>query len=148
MLGGLIGAIVPIIPGVPLIFAGMWLAAWVDGYQHVGAFTWVILSMLCVLALLVDVFANLIGAQRVGASGWALFGTAIGTLIGLFFGLVGLLLGPFFGAMLGELVDGGTLRKAGHVGIATWLGILIGTLVKLALCFSMLGIFALAFLIS
>lgn len=142
---GLVGAVVPIIPGVPLMFAGMWLAAWADGYQNVGMYTLIVLGVLSLLAILLDFFASMLGAKRVGASASAVFGATAGTLVGLFFGLFGLLLGPFVGALLGELVDGGTLRKAGHVGIATWVGMLVGTLVKLAICFSMLGIFLLKF---
>jgi uncharacterized protein YqgC (DUF456 family) len=73
-------------------------------------------------------------------------GAALGTLLGLFFGLPGLLLGPFVGALAGELVAGGTLRKATGVGVGAWLGFLVGAIAKLAICFAMLGIFALAFL--
>jgi uncharacterized protein YqgC (DUF456 family) len=69
-------------------------------------------------------------------------------LAGFFFGLPGVLLGPFLGAVAGELSAGGRLDRATHVGIGTWIGLLFGTLAKLALCFTMLGVFALAFLIA
>ncbi|MGH8041994.1 MAG: DUF456 domain-containing protein [Rudaea sp.] len=147
ILVGMAGAVVPILPGVPLVFGGMLLAAWADHFRHVGAFTLTLLGVLAALALLVDFVAGLLGARRVGASPRALWGAMFGTLAGLFFGLPGLLLGPFLGAVAGELSTGRKLNHAARVGIGTWIGLLFGTLAKLALCFTMLGIFALAFVL-
>jgi uncharacterized protein YqgC (DUF456 family) len=146
ILAGVAGTVVPILPGVPLVFAGMLLAAWADHFQHIGAITLTILGILCALALLIDFVAGLLGAKRVGASARALWGAALGTIVGLFFGLPGLLLGPFLGAVAGELTSGRELAHATRVGIGTWLGLLFGTLAKLALCFAMLGVFALTFI--
>ena len=148
ILVGLAGAVVPILPGVPLVFGGMLLAAWADHFQHIGAFTLIVLGVLATLALLVDFVASVLGAKRVGASTRALWGASIGMLVGFFFGLPGLLLGPFLGAVAGEFSAGGKLDRAARVGIGTWIGLLFGTLAKLALCFTMLGVFAFAFLIS
>jgi uncharacterized protein YqgC (DUF456 family) len=148
ILVGLAGAVVPILPGVPLVFGGMLLAAWADHFRHIGTFTLILLGILAALALLVDFLAGMLGAKRVGASTRALWGASIGMLVGFFFGLPGVLLGPFFGAVAGELSAGGKLDRATHVGIGTWIGLLFGTLAKLALCFTMLGVFALAFLIA
>ncbi len=144
---GLIGSVLPVLPGVPLVFAGMLLAAWADGFAHVGVFTLTLLGALCVLALLVDFVAGLLGARRVGASKYALWGAMLGTVVGIFFGLPGLVLGPFLGALAGELRAGSRMDHAARVGIGTWLGLLFGTLAKIALCFTMLGVFALAFVI-
>jgi len=148
ILAGIAGTVIPVLPGVPLVFAGMLLAAWADHFQHIGAFTLTILGVLCVFALLIDFAAGLLGAKRVGASTRALWGASLGTLIGLFFGLPGLLLGPFLGAALGELSAGRELAHATRVGVGTWLGLLFGTLAKIALCFTMLGVFALRLLIG
>jgi len=145
---GLAGTIVPVLPGVPIMFAGMLLAAWADHFQHIGAFTLTILGVLCVFALLIDFGAGLLGAKRVGASTRALWGATFGALVGLFFGLPGLLLGPFLGAVIGELTSGRELAQATRVGVGTWLGLLFGTLAKVALCFTMLGVFALRLLIG
>lgn len=142
---GLAGAVIPALPGVPLVFGGMLLAAWTDHFQHVGAITLTILGVLSVLALLIDFVAGMLGARRVGASSRALWGATIGTFAGLFFGIPGLLLGPFVGAVIGELSAGSRIHAATRVGIGTWIGLLFGTLAKLALCFTMLGIFLLAF---
>lgn len=146
IVAGIVGTILPALPGVPLVFLGMLLTAWADGFRHVGTFTLVVLGVLTVFALGVDFVAGMAGAKRVGASRQALAGAMLGTLVGLFFGLPGLLLGPFVGALLGELAAGGGLRKATGVGIGAWLGFVVGTAAKLGVCFAMLGIFAFAFL--
>lgn len=145
---GALGTILPVLPGPPLVFIGMLLAAWVDHFQHAGTFTLIVLGILTLLALAVDFIAGVLGARRVGASRLALFGAAIGTIVGIFFGLPGLLLGPFIGALIGELCAGGTVRKATDVGLGAWIGFVFGAVVKLALTFTMLGVFALAFLIG
>lgn len=147
ILVGLAGTVLPALPGVPLVFGGMWLAAWVGNYADIGVWTLVLLGVLAGLAVLLDFVAGLLGARRVAASKAALWGAAIGTVVGLFFGLPGLLLGPFVGALVGELRSGGSITRSTHVGMATWIGLLFGTLAKIALSFTMLGIFAGALLI-
>ena len=144
---GFVGTIVPALPGVPLVFAGLFVAAWADGFQHVGLWTLIGLGVLTVIAVAVDFLAGLAGAKRVGASRLALIGAAIGTIVGLFFGIPGLLLGPFLGALVGELAAGGMLHRAANVGVGAWIGFLVGTVLKLGVCFAMLGLFALAFIV-
>lgn len=148
IVAGAAGIILPALPGVPLMFAGMWLAAWIDEFQRIGWITLTVLGILTALAVIVEFAASALGVKRVGASGRAVWGALIGTLVGLFFGLPGLVFGPFVGAVLGELAANGGIAQAGRVGVATWLGLLFGTLGKLAIAFAMLGIFALAFFIS
>ncbi|MBN8728245.1 MAG: DUF456 domain-containing protein [Xanthomonadales bacterium] len=146
IVAGFAGTVVPALPGVPLVFAGMLLAAWVDGFTHVGTVTLVILGVLALLATLLDFIAGMLGAKRVGASRRALVGAAIGTVVGMFFGIPGLLLGPFLGALIGELGAGGSVSRATSVGVGAWLGFIVGTVVKLGVSFAMLGIFVLALL--
>jgi hypothetical protein len=145
---GLAGTILPALPGVPFVFAGMWLTAWAEDYSEIGVWTVVVLGVLAGVAVLLDFVAGLLGARRVAASTAAMWGAMIGTVVGLFFGLPGLLLGPFLGAVVGELRSGGSVIRSTHVGVATWIGLLFGTLAKLALSFTMLGVFAGAWLIS
>lgn len=144
VLVGLAGTLLPALPGAPLVFAGLLLAAWADGFAHVGAATLVVLAVLAVASLGADLAATALGAKRAGASSRALVGAVLGTLIGLFFGIPGLLLGPFLGAALGEWTAHRELRRAGRVGLATWLGLLLGSAVRLALACAMLGIFVAA----
>lgn len=149
VLVGLAGTVLPVLPGVPLVFAGLLLATWADGFQHVGAPTLTVLAVLTAISVAVDFWATAHGAKRVGASRLAMLGAATGTLVGLFFALPGLLLGPFLGALAGELLHQRSLHihVVGHatkVGMGTWIGILLGIVLKLALAFAMLGLFALA----
>jgi uncharacterized protein YqgC (DUF456 family) len=142
---GLAGTVLPALPGVPMIFLGVWLAAWIDGYERIGGLTLTVLGLLTLIAVAVDFIASARGARRVGASRQAITGSVLGSLVGIFFGLPGLLLGPFIGAVVGELSARGGLRQAAEVGVATWVGLLFGTLAKLALSLAMLFTFALAY---
>ena len=144
ILAGLAGTILPALPGVPLVFAGMLLAAWAGHFARIGAWTVVLLAILTALSVLVDVFATALGAQRVGAGKLAMLGAALGTFAGIFFGLPGLIVGPFAGAVIAELLGGRELAHASKIGFGTWIGLALGTAFKVALAFAMLGIFALA----
>lgn len=141
---GMVGVILPALPGLPLVFAGMLLAAWAGDFQQIGWVTLVVLGLMTVLSVAVDFFATVVGAKRVGASKKALWGAVIGTFAGLFFGPIGLFAGPFIGALLGELWHSRELGQATKVGVGTWLGILLGTVLKLGLAFAMLGLFVFA----
>jgi uncharacterized protein YqgC (DUF456 family) len=147
IIGGFLITIVPGLPGVLVIYAGMWLAAWSDHFARIGWPTLTVLGVLAALALVADMIASLLGAKRAGASRWALIGSMIGAVAGLLFGLPGLLLGPFAGAVIGELIARRPLAAAARVGLATWTGLLIGTLAKLALAVSMLAVFAVSYLL-
>jgi uncharacterized protein YqgC (DUF456 family) len=128
---GLVGAVIPTVPGIPLIFIGIWLIARIDHYHHLG-FWWLIgIAAIGTAGLTIDLLAGALGVKRVGASKQAVFGAFFGTVVGLFFGLPGLLLGPFFGAVLGELTAGSSVLRSTNVGISAWLGLVFGTVVKL-----------------
>jgi uncharacterized protein YqgC (DUF456 family) len=143
---GLIGIVLPALPGLPLVFAGMLLAAWAGGFAKVGAGMLVTLGLLTAISMAIDFWAAAVGARRVGASRLAVIGAIVGTVLGLLLGPVGLLVGPFAGALLGELLHGRSLNasqvgKATRVGIGTTLGIVVGVALKLMLAFAMLGLF-------
>jgi hypothetical protein len=141
---GIVGVILPALPGLPVVFAGMVLAAWAGGFEIIGWVTLVVLGFLTLLSVAVDFLATVLGAKRVGASRKALIGAMLGTVVGIFFGPVGLFAGPFVGALLGELWHGRLIGQAARVGLGTWLGIVLGTVLKLGLAFTMLGLFAFA----
>lgn len=145
---GLAGTVLPVLPGVPLIFGGLLLIAYQDGFNKVGVVTLVILGILAVLAFLIDYVAAIFGAKRVGASRLAIVGAIVGTLVGLFFGFIGLILGPFVGAAAGEFIARQDAMQAGKVGLATWLGIVIGVAAKLGIAFLMIGIFVTSYLLN
>ena len=143
---GVAGVILPALPGLPLVFGGMLLAAWVDGFERISVLTLVILGVLTVLSLGIDFAATAMGAKRVGASRHAVVGAMLGTVAGLFFGFVGVFVAPFIGAVIGELMyrrklDRTEVGQAAKIGLGTWLGILFGVVSKLALAFAMIGLF-------
>ena len=149
VLVGIAGTVLPAIPGLPLVFAGMLLAAWAGDFQQIGGWTLLVLAVLTMVSIGVDFLASAAGARRVGASRLAMIGALVGTVVGLLFGLVGVFAGPFVGAVAGELIDrrGIAHRHLGHatrVGIGTWFGIFVGIVLKLTLAFAMVGVFALA----
>jgi uncharacterized protein YqgC (DUF456 family) len=141
---GVAGVILPALPGVPLVFAGLLVAAWTDGFERVGWIPLLVLGVLTAISVVIDVLSTVIGAQKVGASKLALIGSAIGTVAGLFFMPIGLFVGPFAGALVGEYINGRKLGQATKVGLGTWLGIVLGVALKLGLAVAMLGIFAAA----
>jgi uncharacterized protein YqgC (DUF456 family) len=142
IVAGLIGAIIPALPGMPLLFGGIWLLAWVDHYRHLGLWWLLGIAAVGVGGLVVDLLAGALGAKRVAASPQAVWGALLGTVIGVFFGLPGLLLGPFLGAVLGELAAGNSVLRSAHVGVGTWIGLLFGTLVKLVCSLTMVAMAA------
>jgi len=143
---GMAGVLVPGLPGTPLVFGGLLLAAWADGFQNVGVVTITLLAVMTILAFGVDFLSASLGAKRAGASREAVIGAALGTLIGIFFGFVGIILGPFVGAVIGEFLARRNLGQAGRAGAATWIGFILGIGVKLVLAFTMVGIFVLAYI--
>ena len=142
---GFAGIVLPALPGTLLIFAGLLLAAWADGFARVGAWTLVAIGVVAALSHAVDFIAAALGAKTLGASRRAMLGAALGTVAGLFFGLPGLIAGPFVGAALGELTLHGDVKRAGRAGASAWIGFAIGAAVKVGLAFLMVGIFLTAF---
>jgi len=144
MIAGLVGTILPALPGLLAIYGGVWLAAWIDDYTRIGGPTLLLLGVLTALGFAIDFFASVLGAKRVGASPQAIWGSFIGGILGIFLGIPGLIFGPFVGAVAGEWLARRHLPQAARVGMGTWLGLLIGTLAKVALAITMIGIFVLA----
>jgi uncharacterized protein YqgC (DUF456 family) len=140
ILVGLVGAVVPLLPGIPLIFGGIWLIAGVDRYRHLGLWWLLGIALVGAIGLLLDLLAGSLGARRVGASPQAIWGALLGTLVGIFLGIPGLLLGPFIGAVLGELLAGKGVIRSTHVGASAWVGIIFGAIVKLVVSLTMVSL--------
>ncbi|MGB5101788.1 MAG: DUF456 domain-containing protein [Steroidobacteraceae bacterium] len=147
VLVGLAGSVLPALPGVPLVFGGLLLAAWIDDFERVTWLPLVVLGVLTAVSFLIDFVATALGAKRVGATRLAIVGALLGTVAGVFLGIPGLILGPFVGAVAGEMISHGKVEQATRAGLATWMGLIFGTLSKVALVFAMLGVFALAYFV-
>jgi uncharacterized protein len=147
MLIGLAGTILPALPGTALVLAGAVLGAWIDDFSRVSGITIGIIAVMAVLSWVLEYVAGLMGARRVQASRQALIGAALGTVAGLFMGLVGVLFMPLVGAAAGEYLARRDQMRSLHVGIATWVGMMLGMLAKVALAFMMVGLFVAALII-
>ena len=145
---GLLGTVLPVIPGTLLVFAGLFLAAYADGFARVGTVALVIIGVLAALAFVADFVSTLLGAKRVGASPQALVGATLGGLVGLFLGLPGMVLGPFVGAVGGELLARRKLAQAGKVGLGTWLGLVAAAVLKVVIAFMMIATFVAFYILN
>lgn len=146
IVAGLAGTVLPALPGPVLVLAGVALGAWIDDFARVGMVTVGVVAALAVLAWVLDYVAGLLGARRAGASPQALLGATLGTVAGLFMGLVGVLFMPFVGAVAGEWIARRDHYRAMHVGVGTWVGLMLGLLAKVVLSGVMVGIFIVALL--
>jgi uncharacterized protein YqgC (DUF456 family) len=145
---GLIGTVMPALPGPPLVLLGILLAAWIDRFAKISGLVCAIVSVLALAAIAIDWIAGAMGARRVGASKWAVIGATVGAILGVLSGFWGLLFMPLVGAAIGEFIARQDLLRAGQVGLATWIGMLLGTVAKLAIVAMMIGIFAGALLLA
>ena len=146
ILVGLIGTLLPVMPGALLVFLGMFAGAWADDFSRVG---WAVLGVLAILTVLfyvLDFLAGAYGARRLGASRWGVVGAILGALVGMFFGFIGVVVGPFVGAVVGELLARRGLLEASRAGAGAWIGLVLSVAARLALIFAMLGIFVVAYL--
>lgn len=142
---GIVGIVLPALPGHVLIFAGLVLGAWADHFQRVGAGMLIVIGLIGAASYAVDFVATALGARHLGASKRAMIGAGLGTLLGFFLGLPGIIVGPFIGAVLGELTVHRDWRRVGKAGVAAWIGFAIGTVVKVGIAFVMLGLFLTAY---
>ena len=144
VLVGLAGTVLPLLPDTLLVWAGVLLGAWIDDFTRVSALTVVFITLLAALAWALDFVAGLMGAKRVGAAKLALVGAAVGTVVGIFMGLVGVLFMPLVGAAIGQYWAQRDQQRAAKVAFATWLGLMLGMVAKVAISFVMVGIFLIA----
>jgi len=141
LVAGLIGLFLPVLPGAPLIFAGLVIAAWAEDFHYAGLWTVVIFAILTLLTLAVDFWATIFGAKKFGASKRAVIGALIGLVVGIFLGFPGIIFGPFIGAVVGELSAQKDLKQATRAGIGATIGLVLGAAIKLALALTMIGVF-------
>lgn len=148
IVAGIAGTVIPAIPGLPLIAAGAALIGWVNDFEIVGWSTIIVLTVLAVIGVVVDTVAQTAGAQKAGASAKGIWGSVLGTFAGVFAGgLIGILVFPLIGAFIGEYIAKRDMLHAGRVGVATWVGMVVGTAAKIALAFMMIGILTWAYMV-
>ncbi len=141
VVAGVVGLVLPPLPGALLILAGLVLAAWAEDFVYAGGGTIVVLAVLAALTYVVDFAAGVIGVKRFHASRRAMFGAAAGAVVGLFFGVPGIFLGPLVGAALGEFSARRDVAQAGRAGLGASIGLVLGIALKFMLGFAMVGWF-------
>jgi len=146
MLGGLFGAIFPLIPDTPLIVAAAVVHHLAFGARGASWATLLVLAFLMLVSLALDFFSGSVGAKYFGATRWGAIGGILGAVIGIFYGPVGLFVGPLAGVLLGELLGGQGLLPAGRSAWGTFLGTVAGMVGKLLIGVIMIGWFLVAVL--
>jgi len=143
MLLGLIGAVVPAIPGTPLIFlAALGHKLWL-GDRSVSWWVLGLLGFITLTTLILDYLATAYGAKKLGATWRGVLGAVLGVMVGALWLPFGLVIGPFVGAMLLEMATGKQWHEAGKAGVGAALGLLAGAVGKIAACLGMIGLWTL-----
>jgi uncharacterized protein YqgC (DUF456 family) len=142
MLAGLIGVVVPVLPGIQLAWLGLLIYAWGTGFEEISLAITIVFTVLTLLSLLLDYFIQVIGAKKFNASKYGLIGVFIGSTLGIFiFGFWGIILGPVIGAIAGELIAAGNIKQALKSAAGTMVGCIAGNLFKVVLILIMVGFF-------
>ena len=162
LLLGLIGCVLPVLPGVPLAYLGLLFLHWTDRVQ----FSWQFLVILGVITVVIQVLDYLIpawGTKKFGGSKWGVWGSTIGLIVGMFLGPIGIVVGPFVGAVVGELLyfnrhpqammnnidqplnnahqTNTIFNLALRAGFGSFIGLLAGTIIKCICCGMMITYF-------
>jgi uncharacterized protein len=138
---GLIGALVPFMPGTPLILLGALIYAAVTRFGVIGVGRLVVLTMIAALAYALEHLAGAAGAKRSGGSRWAVIGAVVGGVLGFVIFPIGVLLGPIVGAVIGEFLHAGNLQQSVRTGVGTLVGALLGAVAHFALALVMVALF-------
>ena len=142
---GIAGLVLPVLPGIALIYAGILAVAWADDFTRIGPAMLVFMLVVTVVAQVIDHVAGVFGARKAGASGWGVFGAAVGAVVGLFFGLPGVILGPAVGALTLEYLRNPDARRALKAGAGGLAGFVLGVLAKAVFAFLLIGLALLAY---
>jgi uncharacterized protein len=137
---GVVGVVLPVLPGSVLLVVGAALIAWADGFTRVGWGTVIVSGVIGALIWAVDLAASALGAKVAKASKWAVIGASVGLLVGLFLGPAGIILGPAVGAIAFEYLHDPDTRRALKAGTGAFVGFLLGSVVKIALAMVVVGI--------
>lgn len=130
ILVGIVGCIIPAVPGPPISFLGVLIVHWTASEQFTNDFLW-LWGLLVVAVTALDYIVPIWGTKKFGGSKYGTWGSMIGLIIGLFFGPIGIIIGPFLGAFIGELIYGRDQKDAFRSGLGSFIGFLFGTGLKL-----------------
>jgi uncharacterized protein YqgC (DUF456 family) len=134
---GIVGSLLPLLPGPPIAFLGLWIQQLRDPDPFTSKFLW-IMAGLAVLSLILDYVIPVLGTKKFGGTKYGIWGSTLGFLLAFWMGPWGVILGPFLGALVGEMIGGQTYRKSLRAAWGSFVGFLFGSLLKIILCFVML----------
>lgn len=134
LITGIVGCIVPALPGVPLSYVALWMIRFTDKGDEISNRILIIWGIVTILVTVLDYVIPVWGTKRFGGSKWGVWGSTIGLIAGLFLGPWGVILGPFVGAVVFELLGGKPSREAIRAGWGSFIGLLSGTIIKLICC--------------
>lgn len=141
LLLGLVGTVLPFLPGAPLIFAGILLHAWMTDFSPITGQRLLILLGLAIAAQGLEWLGWALGVTWLGGSLWAVLGSLVGAAVCLFFGLPGLLVGLLVGAIAGELLRSGRFAHSLSAGVGVLIGTILGFFGRIAMTLSMVALF-------
>lgn len=135
-LSGIVGSIVPALPGPPLTLGGL-VMVWLMAPEEVTLTVVIVMTVLTILAQVIDYVAPMWMTKMGGGSKRAIWGSTLGTIAGLFFMPLGLIIGPLVGAFIGEMAESNELGKATKVALMSFIAFLLTTCFKLVLSLMM-----------
>ena len=142
LLVGLVGVVMPYLPGIPVAWLGLFIYAIGTGWERISVTTIIVFAAITVFTLLLDFIAPLLGAKKYKASKWGIIGASIGLLLGIIiFQVWGIIVGPLLGALVGELIAGKPAEQAFKSALGTFVGFIFGSLMKIVLILVMAGFF-------
>ena len=141
MLFGLVGSILPALPGPPIVLIAAIGHRLIFGSHSASAVVLICLVILTLGSLVLDHLAGVYGAKRFGATWRGVLGAFVGGIVGIFFSIPGIIIGPFLGAMLFELMGGHKIDKASRAGLGATLGVFAGIIGKCIVCVVMMILF-------
>lgn len=134
LLIGIVGCILPMLPGPPVAYVGVLFLHFTQQVQFTTS-QLLIWLLLVILVQVIDYFIPMLGTKKLGGTKWGTWGCLIGTLLGIFlFPPWGIIIGPFAGAVIGELLGGKETQHALRAGLGAFAGFMLGTILKFMLC--------------
>lgn len=133
MVVGLAGCFLPVLPGPPLAFIGLWIQQLKSQQPFEARFLW-LWAGITLLVTVLDYWMPVYSTKKFGGSKYGIWGCTIGLIIGLWMGPLGIILGPFLGAFVGEIIANQNSSNAFKAAVGSFVGFLFSTLLKLVAC--------------
>ncbi|TXH24580.1 MAG: DUF456 domain-containing protein [Cyclobacteriaceae bacterium] len=130
---GIVGCFLPVLPGPPLAFLGLWIQQLKEPNPFTSKFLWIWFGITVVVTA-IDYWAPVYATKKFGGSKAGIWGCMIGLLLGFWMGPFGIIIGPLAGAFIGELMNNQDSSKALRAALGSFVGFLLSTLLKLIAC--------------